>query len=159
MRSRQKSGEHSALANTARSFSPLAITARSQTPCWQTQRGFEFIELEIWITTRKRTKLFAKLFCTVIYDGFDLSFMKEKSCEKSRDTASLKGQCHKIFAIFLFHESKPSGPLINRLKWVCREQFCLFRPLLALDEKTKKFKNMCELLQHSPAFFFSFLKG
>ena len=31
----------------------------------------------------------------------------------------LKGQCHEIFGIFLFHESKPSGPLINRLKWFC----------------------------------------
>ena len=31
----------------------------------------------------------------------------------------LEGQCHEIFVIFLFHESKPSGPLINRLKWFC----------------------------------------
>ena len=35
------------------------------------------------------------------------------------DECSLKGQCHEIFVIFLFHESKPSGPLINRLKWFC----------------------------------------
>ena len=32
---------------------------------------------------------------------------------------NLKGQCHEIFWHFLFHESKPSGPLINRLKWFC----------------------------------------
>ena len=32
---------------------------------------------------------------------------------------TLKGQCHEIFWHFLFHESKPSGPLINRLKWFC----------------------------------------
>ena len=32
---------------------------------------------------------------------------------------TLKGQCHEIFGNFLFHESKPSGPLINRLKWFC----------------------------------------
>ena len=25
----------------------------------------------------------------------------------------------RFFVIFLFHESKPSGPLINRLKWFC----------------------------------------
>ena len=39
------------------------------------------------------------------------------------------------------------------------EQFCLCRPLLALNEKTKKFKNICELLQYSPSFFVSFLKS
>ena len=32
---------------------------------------------------------------------------------------TLLGQCHEIFEIFLFHESKPSGPLINRIKWFC----------------------------------------
>ena len=33
---------------------------------------------------------------------------------------SLKGQCHEMFCHFLFNESKPSGPLINRLKkWFC----------------------------------------
>ena len=32
---------------------------------------------------------------------------------------TVKGQCHKIFGILIFHESKPSGPLINRLKWFC----------------------------------------
>ena len=37
----------------------------------------------------------------------------------------LKGQCHEIFGIFLFHESKPFGPLINRLKWFClKVRFC-----------------------------------
>ena len=29
----------------------------------------------------------------------------------------LKGQCHEIFDLYFFHESNPSGPLINRLKW------------------------------------------
>ena len=29
---------------------------------------------------------------------------------------ALKWQCHEIFCIF-FHESNPSGPLINSLKW------------------------------------------
>ena len=29
----------------------------------------------------------------------------------------LKWQCHEIFWHFLFHESNPYGPLINRLKW------------------------------------------
>ena len=29
----------------------------------------------------------------------------------------LKGQCHKIFDLYFFHESNPSGPRINRLKW------------------------------------------
>ena len=29
---------------------------------------------------------------------------------------SLKGQCHKIFLPLFFHESSPSGPLINRQK-------------------------------------------
>ena len=41
----------------------------------------------------------------------------------------------------------------------CQEQFCLCRPLLALNEKTKKNQNICELLQHSPTFFVSFLNG
>ena len=32
----------------------------------------------------------------------------------------LKGQCHEIFSHFyLFIESKPSGPLINRINWFC----------------------------------------
>ena len=30
---------------------------------------------------------------------------------------TLKGQCHEIFDLYFFHESNPSGPLINRLKW------------------------------------------
>ena len=29
----------------------------------------------------------------------------------------LKWQCHDIFWHFLFYQSNPSGPLINRLKW------------------------------------------
>ena len=29
------------------------------------------------------------------------------------------GQCHENFGIFLFHELKPSGLLISRLKWFC----------------------------------------
>ena len=29
----------------------------------------------------------------------------------------LKGQCNEIFDLYFFHESNPSGPLINRLKW------------------------------------------
>ena len=62
--------------------------------------------------------------------------MKEKSCEKSRDTASLKAQCHKIFAIFLFHESKPSGPLINRLNWFCL-QICFRRDIRDKFESTQ----------------------
>ena len=32
-------------------------------------------------------------------------------------TMFLKGQCHKIFWIFLFPESNPPRPLIDRLKW------------------------------------------
>ena len=102
--------------------------------------------------------------------------------------------CH-----FLFHESNPSGPLINRLKWCClkirfREDIreigdsahstqantarsrklkyrtprdvslrrvlpgtilslTLCRPLLALNEKTKKNSqidvNYCDIAQHS----------
>ena len=36
-----------------------------------------------------------------------------------------KGQCHEIFWNFLFHESKPSGPLINSLKCFCfKIRFC-----------------------------------
>ena len=35
---------------------------------------------------------------------------------KSRDTAPLKRQCNEIFDLNFFHESNPSGPLINRLK-------------------------------------------
>ena len=31
----------------------------------------------------------------------------------------LKGQCHKSFDLYFFHESNPSGPLIDRLKWFC----------------------------------------
>ena len=31
----------------------------------------------------------------------------------------LKRQCHEIFDLYFFHESNPSGPLINRLKWFC----------------------------------------
>ena len=29
----------------------------------------------------------------------------------------LKGQCHKIFDLYYFPESNPSGPLIKKLKW------------------------------------------
>ena len=49
----------------------------------------------------------------------------------------LKGQCHEIFVIyFLFHESKPSGPLINMLKWFCLKiQFC---------------KDICEISDSAP---------
>ena len=37
----------------------------------------------------------------------------------------LKGQCHEIFVIFLFHESKSPGPLKNKLKWFCLKiRFC-----------------------------------
>ena len=37
----------------------------------------------------------------------------------------VKGQCHEIFGIFLFHESKPFEPLINRLKWFClKVRYC-----------------------------------
>ena len=35
----------------------------------------------------------------------------------SRISDLLKGQCHEIFDLYFFHESNPSGPLINRLKW------------------------------------------
>ena len=28
-------------------------------------------------------------------------------------------ECHEIFVIILFHESRPFGPLINSLKWFC----------------------------------------
>ena len=41
-------------------------------------------------------------------------------------------QCHEIFCIF-FHESNPSGPLINSLKWFCWK-IC-FREDLWQDEK------------------------
>ena len=34
-------------------------------------------------------------------------------------TVVLKWQCHEMYWHFLFHESTPSGPLINRLKWFC----------------------------------------
>ena len=40
----------------------------------------------------------------------------------------------------------------------CQEQCCLCRPLLALNE-LNKFKNICELLQHSQTFFVSLLKS
>ena len=39
------------------------------------------------------------------------SIYEKNSDQKSRDT--------RFFGIFLFHESKPSGPLIKRLKWFC----------------------------------------
>ena len=46
-----------------------------------------------------------KSYCIVMYD--------------------LKGQCQEIFCHFLFHESKPSGPLINKLNWFCLKiRFC-----------------------------------
>ena len=35
---------------------------------------------------------------------------------KSRDMVPLKGVCHEIFNLY-FHDSTPSGPLINRLKY------------------------------------------
>ena len=31
----------------------------------------------------------------------------------------LKGQYHEIFYLYFFHKLKPSGLLINRLKWFC----------------------------------------
>ena len=34
-------------------------------------------------------------------------------------TVVLKWQCHEMYWHFLFNESTPSGPLINRLKWFC----------------------------------------
>ena len=37
-----------------------------------------------------------------------------------RHCSPLKWQSHEIFDIFLFHESNPPGPLINRLKWKIR---------------------------------------
>ena len=37
----------------------------------------------------------------------------------------LRGSVTRIFVIFLFHESKPSGTLINRLKWFSvKIRFC-----------------------------------
>ena len=51
---------------------------------------------------------------------------KKSGGKKSGGTVPLKGQCREIFLNFLFHESKPSGPLINSLKWFCgdiREKF------------------------------------
>ena len=32
----------------------------------------------------------------------------------------LKGQCHIIFDILLFHESNPPRPLISSVKWFCK---------------------------------------
>ena len=43
---------------------------------------------------------------------------REKQGEKN-ESLFLKGECHEIFCHILFHESKPSGPWINRLKWFC----------------------------------------
>ena len=49
----------------------------------------------------------------------------ESFTEEIDEKNYLKGQCHEIFAIFLFNESKPSGPLINRLKLFCLKfSFC-----------------------------------
>ena len=46
------------------------------------------------------------------------------------ENSCLKGHRREIFCHFLFHESKPSGPLLNRLKWfcfkVCFLWICLF---------------------------------
>ena len=36
-----------------------------------------------------------------------------------RATVSLKWQCDEIFRHFLFYETNPPGPLINKLKWFC----------------------------------------
>ena len=38
---------------------------------------------------------------------------------------NLKGLCHEIFNPYFCHESNPSGPLINRLKWYfLKIRFC-----------------------------------
>ena len=89
----------------------------------------------------------------------------------------------RFFDIFLFHEWNPSGPLINSLKWFCLKisfhgdirkkidstqaitarsqqlnlkiQKCIILPLQA----SPCLEYICELLQHSPTFFVSLLKG
>ena len=49
-----------------------------------------------------------------IFTGSTLNYWQ---CRRFGDT--VKGQCHENFVIFSFHELKPSGPLIYRLKWFC----------------------------------------
>ena len=46
----------------------------------------------------------------------EVLFLKEGMSWLRSKSVILKGQCHEIFDHFFFHESNPSGPLINRLK-------------------------------------------
>ena len=43
-----------------------------------------------------------------------------KCLTRKKWTVPLKGVCHEIFSLYIFfHDSKPSGPLTNRLKYFC----------------------------------------
>ena len=46
-------------------------------------------------------------------------YFLQKYDADDKENYELKGQCHEIFDLYFFHESNPSGPLINRLKWFC----------------------------------------
>ena len=91
---------------------------------------------KIWSTFKKKLAFLTEYSCYYtdvspvnIFDGLNynkpfLFFPKVLWSKKYfrkliQQMLLLKGQCHEIFDIFLFHESKLSGPLINRQKWLC----------------------------------------
>ena len=83
--------------------------------------------------------------------------------------ACLKWQCHKISWPFLFHESNPTGPLINSLEWFCwkirfREDIRILRlkirlraVLVSAESLISQISRRKRILQQS--HFCRFLKG
>ena len=64
-------------------------------------------------STQFNTKILSSFAaCVRSARAFKLLFLKNKM--------ELKGAVSRdVLPFFLFHEKKPSGPLINRLKWFC----------------------------------------
>ena len=73
---------------------------------------------QLWIVQYTRTFFVSKIRMTLRKRQSSLMLFSYFNHQHSGDELgaqyeSLKGQCHEICWHFLFHESKPSGPLIN----------------------------------------------
>ena len=71
----------------------------------------------------------------------------------------LKWHCHEIFGNFLFYESNLSGPLINRLKWLCLD-ICFRGDIqnLSLKNLTPRSVSQREVRLHAVLVTFGFLQ-
>ena len=86
-----------------------------------------------------------------IHYGLNVWAMRQTHCPKNSLNISpkwepnifrtmwLKGVCHEIFHIYFFHDSNPSGPLINRVKYFRIR--CRFRR--DISSKARKFDSSC----------------